>query len=71
MSYAGGDGAACMAYWHQALELGEEQQDAEVVCKAVPGTGLAALAAGDLVEAEARFRRALPLCTAAGEPASG
>lgn len=71
MSYAGGDVAACTAYWHQALRLGEEQQDAEVICKSVPGTGLAALAAGDLVEAEARFRQALPLCTAAGEPESG
>ena len=67
MSYAGGDVPACTAYWIEALRLGEEQEDAEVICKAVSGTGLAALAAGDVAGAGERFRRALPLCAAAGE----
>ena len=67
MSYAGGDVPACTAYWAEALRLGEEQRDAEVICKAVSGTGLAALAAGDVTAAGERFRRALPLCAEAGE----
>jgi tetratricopeptide (TPR) repeat protein len=47
--------------------MGEKHADAEVICKAVSGTGLAALAAGNLAAAGERFRRALPLCTEAGE----
>ncbi|SDT34051.1 Predicted ATPase [Friedmanniella luteola] len=68
MAYAGGDMPASARYWAEALRLGEELQDPEVVCKALAGTGLAALAVGDLTVAADRFRRALPACAEAGEP---
>jgi predicted ATPase/transcriptional regulator with XRE-family HTH domain len=67
MAYAGGDMAAAGRHWALALEMGEAQQDAEVICKSLAGTGLAALAAGELDQAGDRFRRSLPWCAAAGE----
>jgi tetratricopeptide (TPR) repeat protein len=66
MAYAGGDMAACADHWDTALTMGEAQQDAEVVCKALAGTGLATLAVGDLGAAGDRFRRSLPRCADAG-----
>lgn len=67
MAYAGGDMAASGAYWAEGFRLGDLEHDAEVACKGLCGTGLAALASGNLEDAGARFRRALPLCAEAGE----
>jgi predicted ATPase/DNA-binding XRE family transcriptional regulator len=55
MSYAARDQQAAAAHWAAADELG----DAEVAAKARAGVGLAAMGAGDLDLAEARFRVAL------------
>ncbi|WP_162529851.1 AfsR/SARP family transcriptional regulator [Nocardioides caldifontis] len=59
MSYAQGDHAAASAHWAEALRLGEELGDEEVLAKASAGTGLAAMAAGDLELAARQFRTAL------------
>jgi predicted ATPase/transcriptional regulator with XRE-family HTH domain len=67
MAYAGGDLVASARYWDEALRLGEELGDLEVLCKALSGTGLAALGVGDLDAAADRFRRSLPVCRQAGE----
>ena len=67
MSYAGGDMTASAGYWDEALRLAERLHDPEVVCKSLSGTGLAALAAGDLDAAADRFRRSLPVCAEAAD----
>ena len=67
MSYAGGDMPASAHHWAEAVRLSEGQHEPEVICKALAGTGLAALAAGDLELAATRFCRSLPLCQEAGE----
>ncbi|MEW1873294.1 helix-turn-helix domain-containing protein [Streptomyces caelestis] len=59
MSYAAGDQSAAAAYWAEADRLAASQKDPEVRSKARAGTGLAALADGDLNTAEERFRSAL------------
>jgi predicted ATPase/transcriptional regulator with XRE-family HTH domain len=59
MTYAAGDHAAAAAYWAEADRIAAGQDDPEVRSKARAGTGLAALAAGDLDAAEDRFRAAL------------
>ncbi|TDO30981.1 hypothetical protein EV643_1345 [Kribbella sp. VKM Ac-2527] len=59
MTYAAGDHAAAAAYWAEADLVAEGQDDPEVRSKARAGTGLAALADGDLDTAEGRFRAAL------------
>jgi tetratricopeptide (TPR) repeat protein len=59
MSYAAGDQAAAASYWAEADRIAAGQGDPEVRSKARAGTGLAALADGDLDAAEDRFRAAL------------
>ncbi|MEU4603782.1 helix-turn-helix domain-containing protein [Kribbella sp. NPDC023972] len=59
MSYAAGDQAAAASYWAEADLTAMDLDDPEVRSKAIAGTGLAALAAGDLDTAESRFRVAL------------
>lgn len=59
MSYAAGDQAAAASYWAEADRIAAGQDDPEVRSKARAGTGLAALADGDLDAAEDRFRAAL------------
>lgn len=59
MSYAAGDHAAAASYWAEADLIAAGQDDPEVRSKARAGTGLAALADGDLDAAEGRFRAAL------------
>ena len=59
MSYAGGDAEASAAHWDAALEIAGEEHDPELAAKALSGTGLAALAAGDLARAEERFTRGI------------
>jgi predicted ATPase/transcriptional regulator with XRE-family HTH domain len=70
MSFAGGDHEAAAGSWAASDRLGEELEDYEVLAKARAGTGLAALAAGDLTSAEQRFRAALEFGDKAG-PAGG
>jgi predicted ATPase/transcriptional regulator with XRE-family HTH domain len=67
MSYAAGDAAAAARHWDEAARLGEEQHDAEVLAKGRAGTGLAALAEGDLEAAEDRFRSSLVFCEDSGK----
>ncbi|MET9022707.1 helix-turn-helix domain-containing protein [Actinopolymorpha sp. NPDC004070] len=59
MSYAAGDHATAASYWAEADRVASGQDDLEVRSKARAGTGLAALAAGDLDAAEDRFRAGL------------
>ncbi|MGW1343266.1 ATP-binding protein [Kribbella sp. NPDC002412] len=59
MTYAAGDQAAAASYWAAADLCAKDQDDPEVRAKAIAGTGLAALAGGDLDLAEDRFRVAL------------
>ncbi len=59
MSYAVGDHAAAGLYWAEADRVAVGQDDPEIRSKAIAGTGLAALADGDLDTAEDRFRVAL------------
>ncbi|MEV0289538.1 helix-turn-helix domain-containing protein [Kribbella sp. NPDC050820] len=59
MTYAAGDQAAAASYWAAADLCAVDQDDPEVRGKAIAGTGLAALAGGDLNLAEDRFRVAL------------
>jgi predicted ATPase/DNA-binding XRE family transcriptional regulator len=59
MSYAAGDHAAAGSYWAEADRVASDLDDPEVRSKAIAGTGLAALADGDLDTAEGRFRVAL------------
>jgi tetratricopeptide (TPR) repeat protein len=59
MTYAAGDQAAAASYWAEADRIAAGQDDPEVRSKARAGTGLAALADGDLDAAENRFRAAL------------
>lgn len=67
MSYAGGDSEASAAHWGRALALGRADDDAEVICKAASGVGLAALSADDTDLALAHFREALDFGVRAGE----
>jgi predicted ATPase len=67
MSYAGGDLDASAAHWTEAYRLGTQTGDAEVVCKAGAGIGLAALGNGDLEKARTQFREALVAGDEAGE----
>ncbi|WP_433165863.1 ATP-binding protein [Kribbella sp. CA-247076] len=59
MAYAAGDHTAAATYWAEADLAAMEQNDREVRSKAIAGTGLAALANGDLETAEDRFRVSL------------
>ncbi|SFH08726.1 Predicted ATPase [Actinopolymorpha cephalotaxi] len=59
MSYADGDHATAASCWAEADHIASGQDDLEVRSKARAGTGLAALAAGDLDAAEDRFRAGL------------
>ena len=61
MSYAAGDQAAAAAHWDVSNELATSLDDTEVLAKALAGTALAALARGDLDDAETRFRGAVGL----------
>lgn len=67
MSFAGGDLEVAAAHWAEALRLGRLEGDAEVICKAVAGVGLAALATDDTATAITRFREALTAGVEAGE----
>jgi predicted ATPase/transcriptional regulator with XRE-family HTH domain len=67
MAYASDDPTAAGAHWAHAVELGEQLDDAEVVCKAWAGTGLATLAQGDLAAAASAFRTSIPVCEEAAE----
>jgi tetratricopeptide (TPR) repeat protein len=67
MSFAGGDLPASERFWAQALALGEQESDPELVSKALAGTGLAAMATGDLATAAQRFRWSIPATREAGE----
>jgi tetratricopeptide (TPR) repeat protein len=67
MSYAAGDAEVAAGHWVEAARLGEEHGDAEVLAKGRAGTGLAALAGGDLEAAEDRFRASLAFCDDAGD----
>lgn len=66
MSYAAGDFDASARHWDEALVLGTQEHDPELICKSLAGVGLAALAAGDLPRAERFFRQSLPRCVEAG-----
>ena len=59
MTFAGGDLEAAATHWAEALRLGRLEDDAEVICKAEAGVGLAALATDDTATAIARFHEAL------------
>ena len=61
MSYADGDGEAAAAHWDAALALGRELDDVELEQKSLAGTGLAALAGGDLAGATERFAETIAL----------
>lgn len=67
MSFAAGDLEAAAGHWAESLRLGRLEGDAEVICKAVAGVGLAALARDDTTTAIARFREALVSGVEAGE----
>ncbi len=67
MSYAAADLDACAEHWAEALRLGLLEADAEVICKAGAGVGLAALANDDISTAVTRFREALEYGVEAGE----
>ena len=61
MAYAGGDGAAAAGHWEAALDIARRHDDPELAAKSLSGTGLAALASGDLPLAERRFTEAIEL----------
>jgi predicted ATPase/transcriptional regulator with XRE-family HTH domain len=67
MSYAAGDQRASADHWAEAYRLGMQEHDPHVACAGRAGLGLAALAAGDLADAEQNFRAALPLGEEAAE----
>ena len=66
MSYAAGDTELAARHWQDALRIGEREQDLEVLCKASPGMGLVALAAGDLAGARRMFEESIPATHEAG-----
>lgn len=59
MAYAGGDQPAAAAHWAHAAELAVGIDDPHALSLARAGTGLAALASGDLEEAADRFSASL------------
>ena len=67
LAYALQDLDASAEHWAEALRLGRLEDDAEVICKAGAGVGLAALAVDDTSTAVARFREALEYGVEAGE----
>lgn len=67
LSYAGGDLAAGQQHWAEAFRLGAQDHDADVTCRGLAGTGLAAMGAGDLTAAEHDFRAALGHAAGAGK----
>jgi tetratricopeptide (TPR) repeat protein len=66
-SYAAGQVPASAEHWEKAFLLAAKHQDIAIVGAARAGTGLAALALGDLSNAEHRFREALPLAEQASD----
>jgi predicted ATPase/transcriptional regulator with XRE-family HTH domain/Flp pilus assembly protein TadD len=66
-SYAAGQVPASGEHWERAFLLAAEHHDIEIVGAARAGTGLAALALGDLNKAEELLREALPLTEQAGD----
>ncbi len=66
-SYAAGQVPASAEHWEKAFLLAAEHQDIAIIGAARAGTGLAALALGDLNNAEHLFREALPLTEQAGD----
>lgn len=67
MSYAAGDVDLAARWSAEADRLGMDQDDPELRCKSQPGSGLLALASGDLPAAAQCFRQSLLLCLEAGE----
>jgi hypothetical protein len=67
MAYASDDPTAAGAHWAHAVEIGERLDDPEVIGKGWAGTGLAALAHGDLTTAALAFRTSIPACAEAAE----
>ena len=67
MAYAQGDQGAAAGHWNDAHRLATELGDQEVLAKATAGTGLAAMARGELDLAADRFRASLGPCALAGE----
>ena len=65
-AYAAGQVTVSAEHWEQGSALATEHDDAAILGAARAGTGLAALALGDLPKAEVRFREALPLTEQAG-----
>ena len=66
-AYAAGQVTVSAEHWEQGSALATEHDDAAILGAARAGTGLAALALGDLPKAEVRFREALPLTEQAGD----
>jgi predicted ATPase/DNA-binding XRE family transcriptional regulator len=66
-AYAAGQVTVSAEHWEQGSALAAEHDDAAILGAARAGTGLAALALGDLSKAEDRFREALPLTEQAGD----
>jgi predicted ATPase/DNA-binding XRE family transcriptional regulator len=66
-AYAAGQVPLSAEQWEQASALATEHDDTPIRGAARAGTGLAALALGDLQKAEDRFREALPLTEQAGD----
>jgi predicted ATPase len=60
-AYAAGQVTLSAEHWEQGSALATEHDDTPIRGAARAGTGLAALALGDLPKAEDRFREALPL----------
>jgi predicted ATPase len=66
-AYAAGQVSLSAEHWEQGSALATEHDDTPIRGAARAGTGLAALALGDLPKAEDRFREALPLTEQAGD----
>ena len=67
MSYAAGQVPASAELWQKGFVLASEQNDIQIAGAARAGTGLAALALGDLDRAEVLLRTALPLTEEAAD----
>lgn len=70
MAYAGGDQAAAAGHWARAEALAGQIDDPHALALARGGTGLAALARGDLADAATCFSASLEVAGRAGEDAA-
>ncbi|HZA05615.1 MAG TPA: helix-turn-helix domain-containing protein [Propionibacteriaceae bacterium] len=66
-SFAAGEVADSAEHWARGFALATELDDIGIAGAARAGTGLAAMATGDLDQAEEAFRAALPLSERAGD----